>query len=257
MSDVVLKNVSFSYDKDIILDDINLNFTCKDFLAIIGPNGGGKSTLLKLMLGLLTPNSGEIKIFNQAPNHCKQTLAYVPQNTNNTQEFPITSLEVVLMGKLKKKLFSFYTKQDYEKAKQCLEKVGILHLQNEHINKLSGGQRQRVYIARALCADARLLLLDEPTASIDTNGQIQIYQLLKQLNDQIGIIMISHDINISVAFANKVAHVNKKLFLHDIENLQAKQQIINNLEQTNDHLCSVEILSKITCNDPQNCKGAK
>lgn len=246
MSDIILKNVNFAYGKELVLEDINLNLSCKDFLAIIGPNGGGKSTLLKLILGLLKPSNGTISIFNQKPQNSKNILAYVPQNTNVNQIFPITSLEVVLMGRLNKKTFNFYKKQDYEKAYEALEKVGALDLANEHINNLSGGQRQRVYIARALCCEAKLILLDEPTASIDTDGQIKIYQLLKQLNANLGIIVVSHNINVSVGFASKIAHVNKNLFLHDNLENTTREQTLNQLQSLN-HICPIEIISQTSC----------
>ncbi len=257
MSDIVVKNLNFAYEKNVVLEDINFSVTCKDFLAIIGPNGGGKSTLLKLILGLLSPKSGEISIFGKSPQKSKNILAYVPQNTNTNANFPITSLEVALMGRLRNKGFGFFTKSDYKKAEEMLEKVGVSHLANEHISKLSGGQRQRVYIARALCTSSRFILLDEPTASIDTDGQIQIYKLLKQLNENLGIIVVSHDVNVCVSFANKVAHVNKSLYMHQTPNLKAKQNIINNIKTTNKHICPIELINQSTCNHPKHHQKAR
>ncbi|PID48014.1 MAG: ABC transporter [Proteobacteria bacterium] len=250
MYDIILENVDFTYDRQKVLENINFSLTREDFLAIIGPNGGGKSTLLKLILGLLDPNKGKISIFGKNPRYNKNILSYVPQNTNVNQIFPITSLEVALMGRLGKKGLGFYSKEDKKKAKDALEKVGVGDLADEHISNLSGGQRQRVYIARALCCEAKLILLDEPTSSIDTDGQIQIYKLLKDLNKHLGIIVVSHNINISVSFANKVAHVNKNLYMHDVANLKAKQNIIDNIKSTNNHLCPVEIITQSTCNNP-------
>lgn len=250
MSDIVLKNVNFSYDRDIVLENISFNFTCKDFLAIIGPNGGGKSTLLKLILGLLKPSGGEISVFGKNPMKNNSILAYVPQNINSNQIFPITCLEVVLMGRLSKSCMNFYTKDDYKRAYLELEKVGISHLANENINSISGGQRQRTFIARALCSDAKILVLDEPTASIDTNGQIQIYGLLKELNSSLGIIVVSHDINVSVNFANKVAHVNKTLYMHDVSKNTAKQETLNHIMSSNSHICPVEFIDQINCKNP-------
>ncbi len=256
MGSIEVKNLSFAYERQNVLEDINFNISEDDFLAIIGPNGGGKSTLLKLLLGLLKPSSGEIFIAGKKPEQSKNLLAYVPQNTNTNQIFPITSLEVALMGRLKRHGLGFYNKDDYKKARWALEKVGVAHLANVHIAELSGGQRQRVYIARALCSDAKLMLLDEPTSSIDTDGAIQIYSLLKELNKTHGIIVVSHDVNISVGFANKVAHVNKNLYMHDIENSSSKQQMINSIRSSNKHLCPVEIIANSTCSHPEHHKEA-
>lgn len=252
MSDIVLENVNFAYDRDIVLENVSFSLTCKDFLAIIGPNGGGKSTLLKLILGLLKPVSGKVSIFGKDPRENNNLLAYVPQNTNSNQIFPITCLEVVLMGRLSKKCMSFYTKDDYKRAYAELERVGIKDLANENINSVSGGQRQRAFIARALCSDAQILVLDEPTASIDTNGQIQIYGLLKDLNSSLGVIVVSHDINISVNFANRVAHVNKTLYMHDACSNIAKQNALSDIQTKHNHLCSIEVINQIACQNP-NC----
>ncbi len=232
MEKICIKDLSFAYERNLVLQDVNLEFCQKDFLAIIGPNGGGKSTLLKLILGLLKPKTGQINISD------RKSLAYVPQNVNANQIFPITCLEVVLMGRLSSKWFKKYDRNDYKKAHEALEMAGICHLANKNINSLSGGQKQRVIIARALCSDAKIILLDEPTSNIDTNGQIKIYSLLKKLNENIGIIIISHDVNVAVNFATKIAHVNKNLFMH--EEIKAKHLLNpNNLDK---HICPIELM---------------
>lgn len=251
--EIILKNVNFAYEKNLVLQDINLEYLMSDFLAIIGPNGGGKSTLLKLILGLLTPKSGFVSIDGKTPQKSKNILAYVPQNINTNQIFPITSLEVALMGRLKSGLI-FYSKDDYKKAYESLEKVGVVHLAHENINNLSGGQKQRVFIARALCSDAKILLLDEPTASIDTDGQIQIYTLLKKLNEHLGVIVVSHNINVSISFANKVAHVNKDLCLHEVGEDRAKIEAIEKINALHQHICPVEIITQTTCTNPDHHK---
>lgn len=231
-----IKDLSFEYTKNIkVLENINLEINSEDFLAIIGPNGGGKSTLLKLILGLLKTNSGSI-----IKNVENEQIGYVPQNTNLNTDFPITALEVVLMGHItaKKRIFG-YAKEDIACAKHSLEQVGMKGFENRKIGDLSGGQRQRVFIARALCSNPKVILLDEPTASIDVKGQNEIYELLKQLNKDICIVVVSHDISVLLNYAKKVAHVNKNLVYHSLENIQ------ENIKTTDEHLCEVELLSAL------------
>lgn len=245
MNGVEIRNLSFGYDENLIFDGINLSYDINDFLALIGPNGGGKSTLLRLMLGLIKPLSGEIKVLGKSPSEVSKLIGYVPQNIFANANFPIRVLEVVLMGRLDKKAFGFYTKEDKKEAIKALEKVGMSEFLNCSINELSGGQRQRVYIARALCADAKILMFDEPTASIDTKGQAAIYSLLSEINSQnIGVILISHDINIALGFATKIAYVNHKIHMHDIIPDRSKQEFIAHLQSEHGHFCDVEIALK-------------
>ncbi len=230
-----ISNLFYKYHKTDVLENINLSIKDDDFLAIIGPNGGGKSTLLKLILGLLTPINGKIdkKIKNSL-------IGYVPQNTNLNIDFPITALEIVLMGHIvsKKRIFG-YSKEDIACAMESLKKVSMEKFANSKIGDLSGGQRQRVFIARALCSNPKIMLLDEPTASIDVKGQREIYELLKELNKFICIVVVSHDISVLLNYAKNVAHINKNLVYHSLENIQ------KNLDTQNEHLCEVELLSAL------------
>lgn len=230
-----IKNLSFSYEKQKVLEDINLDVLDNDFLAIIGPNGGGKSTLLKLILGLLKKQSG--KLLKHIKNDC---IGYVPQNTNLNIDFPITALEVVLMGhkESKKRLFG-YSKNDIACAMNSLKQVSMQEYANKKIGDLSGGQRQRVFIARALCANPKVMLLDEPTASIDVKGQKEIYDLLKQLNKNIAIVVVSHDISVLLNYAKNVAHVNKNLVYHHLKNIEEQ------INTEDEHMCEVELLSAL------------
>jgi len=230
-----IENLSFSYDKLNVLENINLDILNDDFLAIIGPNGGGKSTLLKLMLGLLKTKNGKIKKYIK-----NELLAYVPQNTNLNTDFPITALEVVLMGHTPiSKQFFGYSKDDISCAMGSLEKVSMQEFADSKIGDLSGGQRQRVFIARALCSNPEVMLLDEPTASIDVKGQKEIYELLKQLNEKIAIVVVSHDISVLLNYAKNVAHVNKNLVYHHLKSIE------QNVDNENEHLCEVELLSAL------------
>ena len=229
---ISIENVSFAYDKQKILENINLTVEEKDFLAIIGPNGGGKSTLLKLILGINKIQEGSILIFGEKPSKNLSKIGYVPQNTNINTDFPIRVIEVVLMGHIgtKRPLFG-YSKEEKMCAMGALTQVGMEKYAHHKIGDLSGGQRQRVMIARALCAHPQILILDEPTASIDIEGQKQIYRLLKQLNEQITIIVVSHDISVILNYANKVVHINKQLTEHTL----------TSQEKNKKHFCEVEL----------------
>lgn len=252
MSIIEIKDLSFSYDTQVILENINLKVEEKDFLAIIGPNGGGKSTLLKTILGINPIKKGSIEILGQKPVLNLSKLGYVPQNTNINTNFPIKVIEVVMMGHIRtpeeeKNSQSFlhkYFKIGYNRfEKSCalsaLRQVGMEEFANQKIGTLSGGQRQRVMIARALCSNPSILLLDEPTASIDVSWQKQIYDLLQELNKTITIIVVSHDISIILSYASKVAHINKKITYHDISKTQ------NKLNPKDEHFCEVEMLQML------------
>ncbi len=243
LKDIIkIRNLNFSYDKQVVLEDINLDYSSDEFLAIIGPNGGGKSTLLKLILGLLKPQSGEIKLFGKEPSEVSKFIGYVPQNFLSNQSFPMMVLEVVLMGLIDKKIFGFYSKDEKALALSALEKVGMREFANARIGELSGGQRQRVYIARALCANAKVLILDEPTASIDTKGQAEIYEILKGINaNGVGVVLVSHDLNIVLNYATKIAYVSKNLHIHKTHENLAKREFIEHLARTHSHFCDVEI----------------
>lgn len=247
MNIINIENLSFKYKANYILEDINLSVNSDDFLVIIGPNGGGKSTLLKLILGLLKVQKGKIE--NRLK---KEQLGYVPQNTNLNINFPITVLEVVLLGTLgaKNRFFS-YTKEQKNRAYEALKQVNMSEYANQKIKDLSGGQRQRVFIARALAQEPKVLLLDEPTASIDVKGQKQIYDLLKKLNENICIVVVSHDISVMLNYAKKVAHINKNLVYHNLDNIQ------KNIETSNGHLCEVELLSSLGQNRVASCCGGE
>ncbi|MDR1615364.1 MAG: ABC transporter ATP-binding protein [Campylobacteraceae bacterium] len=239
-------DLSFAYDKEIVLEDINFEYNKGDFLALVGPNGGGKSTLLKLILGLLKPTKGEIKLSSQS-------FGYVPQNTMSNSEFPISVLDVVLMGRLKSGGFGFYRKDDRQKAFEALEKVGMQEFAGKKIGELSIGQRQKVFIARALVCEAELLILDEPTASVDMQGQIQIYNILKSLNHDKGIIVVSHDMDVVLGYATKIAYLSRTLFMHEPSAL-TKEAFFEKLQSSGAHNCPVDIFIANTCTH-DNYKG--
>ena len=181
MKEVVnFKNVSFRYKNEEKPVVENLSFTIfeKDFISIIGPNGGGKTTLIKLMLALLTPDCGQIKLFSEDPIQTRTLVGYVPQHLNFDPLYPITAIDIVLMGRLKPKFIQFYSKSDMDISFQALRDVGIEELAKKSFANLSGGQRQRVLIARALASNCKMLVLDEPTSNLDKESQDFLYNLL-------------------------------------------------------------------------------
>ncbi len=250
MSVINIENLSFAYDRDIILENISLQVEDLDFLAIIGPNGGGKSTLLKLILGMLKPKKGSIRVLGKAASKNPSNIGYVPQNTNVNTDFPIKVIEVVLMGHVgsKNPLFG-YGKDEIACAMGALAQVGMQEFSQSKIGSLSGGQRQRVMIARALCAHPKILILDEPTSSIDIKGQKEIYELLKLLNQTITIVVVSHDISVILEYANKAAHINRTLSYHDISDKKKTFHTHNEGE----HFCEVELLQMLGSEGYNTC----
>jgi zinc transport system ATP-binding protein len=212
---VEVKNISFKYEDQMILDGINLSVQSNDFLGIIGPNGGGKTTLLKIMLGLLAPSHGEIKILGKTPLESLPKIGYVPQVSRFDRDFPINVLEVVLMGRLvHAKRFHDFSSHDKEIALEALKMVGMEEMRERQIGKLSEGQKQRIFIARALATQPQLLLLDEPTASVDTTMQAGLYDLLVKMKEKMTVIMVTHDIGVISSHVDKIACLNCKLFYH-------------------------------------------
>lgn len=241
---IEVKNLCFSYEKQKVLSDINFSIKEKDFLAIIGPNGGGKSTLLKLLLGINPLQKGNITIFGKEYITQNSQIGYVPQNTNINLNFPINVLEVVMMGQnsLKQRIFG-YKKEEKEKALEALRKVNMADFTYKIISDLSGGQRQRVFIARALFSNPKILMLDEPTASIDKKWCEHIYNTLKELSKNITIVVVSHDISVILKYATRAFYINKNLIDHDLSNIK------RTFDETDSHICEVELLEKLG-----NCK---
>ncbi len=232
--EISVKNLSFSYGDHEVLKNINLEIYKGDYIAFIGPNGGGKTTFIKLLLGLIEPNCENIKIFANDVKTARQKIGYLPQYINFNMDMPINVLDIVLQGRLTKGKF-FYTKKDKEIALSQLKKMNIYHLKNRKIKDLSGGQRQRVLLARALTKQPKILILDEPTASIDPEGQKDIYAILKKLD--LTKIIVSHDIQVLFEGVNKVAYINKTLFLHEDINMTIKRH--------DGHFCEMELIDFI------------
>jgi len=213
---IEVENVYFSYGNTVVLEDVSFKIKRGDFCVIIGPNGGGKTTLLKLILGILKPDRGRIKVFGKPPHLSKHRIGYLPQYTDFNLSFPISVIDVVLMGRLNKKgLGKRFDEKDIRKAEEILKKLGIWEYRYVHVGRLSGGQRQRVFIARALATDPEILFLDEPTAGVDPEYEIGIYEILKELNKKITIVVVTHDIGFISRYAKSIACVNRKLVFHE------------------------------------------
>ena len=231
-----VQNVSFSRKDQSILKDISFTIFPGDFMAIIGPNGGGKSTLLHLIMGLLKPTSGEIKLFNQSVSKGRERVGYLSQFTHWNTDFPISVLEVVLMSTLRKSIFYRPSQADKEHAKNMLKTVGADHLASRPISKLSGGEKQRILLARCLMNNPEFLILDEPTTSVDSSGETSIYHLLSILKQKISILMVSHDITATAQLVNKIGCLNQTLTIHDSGE-------INPHDLQASYGCSVDILA--------------
>ncbi|AZV44410.1 zinc ABC transporter ATP-binding protein [Peribacillus asahii] len=217
---IKVKNLSYKYTKDKVLEDVSFEVPRGAFLAIVGPNGSGKSTLLKLILGLLRTQEGTIKLFDENIRSFKewQQIGFVSQKANSFNSgFPATVFEVVQSGLTKKLgLFKFPKKADKQKVKKALEAVDMLSFQHRNIGELSGGQQQRVFIARSLVSEPQLLILDEPTVGVDSKHVHQFYEMLEMLNKQLGItlILVTHDVGTVTDKVTHVACLNKKLHFH-------------------------------------------
>lgn len=223
---VELKNIVAGYEDEVILNNINLTVFQNDFIGVIGPNGGGKTTLVKVIIGLLKPVSGEV-IFHTSEDTGKSAklIGYLPQINKTDNKFPISVTDVVLSGLASEKsIFKRTTKADKEKALTLLSNTGIAHLAKKNIGELSGGQLQRVFLCRAIIADPKLLILDEPNTYVDNQFESDLYKTLQILNHRMAIMIISHDVGTITYFVKTIACVNRGLHYH-ASNIISQEQL--------------------------------
>lgn len=234
---IEVRDLWFSFNGNPVLEEVNLEIYPGDFLAIIGPNGGGKTTLLKLMIGLLKPDKGSVRLFGHPPREVAHRIGYVPQELEPDKGFPISVFDVVLMGRLKGGGGRWrFSKKDQTLAHEALKRVDMWALRKARIGQLSGGQRQRVYVARALVSEPELLLLDEPMASVDQKGQTDFYAFLKDLNETVTIVLVSHDPMVLSSHIKSVACVSKQVYFHNAPEIT--QEMIEMA-----YHCPVELIS--------------
>ncbi len=216
-------DVCFAYERREVLHNVEMMVEAGSLVAMVGPNGGGKSTLLKLALGLIDPVRGRVEVLGTHPVRARRRVGYVPQHLQFDPAFPVCAMDVVLMGRADRHLWGGYRRADREAARDALGRVDLAHLSNRGFARLSGGERQRVLIAQALVADPELLLLDEPTANVDSATEHKIYELLHELNERITIVVVSHNLNVVTRHASHVACVNRTASLMPMSDLSRER----------------------------------
>jgi zinc transport system ATP-binding protein len=217
-----IEGLSFSFGLAPVLQDIDLEVFRGEFMGLVGPNAGGKSTLLKLILGLLRPQSGRIRVLGAAPEEARRRVGYVPQYPSFQRDFPISVEQVVLLGRLgSTPSLGWYRRADREAALHALAEVEAADLARRRIGTLSGGQLQRVLLARALVGEPQILILDEPTANIDQRAEGDIFDLLAMLNARLTILVVSHDIAFISSYVDRVACLNRTLVCHRTDAIDA------------------------------------
>lgn len=230
---IKIENLRVAYDKVPVLEQVNLEIYDRDFLGVIGPNGGGKTTLLKTILGLKKPESGKIH-FSKEMGGKKKPIGYLPQVKHIDRKFPITVFDVVLSGAMMRHKQTTNS-EIKDKAEALLQEMGVEEIRNKAIGELSGGQMQRVFLCRALLSNPKLLILDEPDTFVDNRFEGELYEKLKQLNHNMAILLVSHDVGTITSHVKTIACVNTFLHYH-ASNVISAEQLAN-------YNCPIQILS--------------
>lgn len=221
---IELDDVWYRFDRGpTVLEGVTLEIPDREFIGVVGPNAGGKSTLLKIMLGLYQPTRGRVRVLGDTPTRARRRIGYVPQYPTFSRDFPTDVMHAVLMGRLGAgRAFGGYTAEDRDRARQAMEETEIASLAGRHISTLSGGQLQRLLVARALVCDPRILLLDEPTSNIDQRVETDIFEFLKEFNRRMTIVVVSHDIAFISRYVQRVACLNRTLICHDTTDIDGR-----------------------------------
>jgi zinc transport system ATP-binding protein len=220
---VELEQVSFGYNTEPVISGVSLRVTEREFVWVVGPNGGGKTTLIKLILGLLRPRQGRVLVFGKQPTDARRRIGYMPQYVHLDPRFPFTVLDATIMGRLGcAPGLGRYRRRDREIALQALEQVGLADSARRSLRELSGGQQRRMLIARALAAEPELLILDEPTANLDRSVERELFELLRRLNQSLTVILVSHDPAFVSDFVEDVVCVNRHVSIHPTSALEGE-----------------------------------
>ena len=233
---VEIQSVFAGYNGDIILNDVSIDIFDDDFIGVIGPNGGGKTTLLNVILGLIKPYKGSVKFCDDLKFGRNNKIGYLPQQNNIDRKFPITVKDVVLSGLIYGPgFFKKHSKQDKLKADETLFRIGISDLSKYPIGELSGGQMQKVLLSRAIVSSPRLLILDEPNTFVDNQFEGELYEILNELNKEMAIIIVTHDVGTISSYVKTIACVNRTLHYH-------KSNIITE-EQLASYNCPIKLIT--------------
>ncbi len=216
---VELDDVCFAYETERVLHDVSLSIGPREFVCAIGPNGGGKTTLLRLVLGRLRPQRGAVRVFGEEPRAVSQRIGYVPQYLRFDPQFPVSVSDVVLMGRIGCRPGGWYDRADRVAVQEALAEVDLAGSMNRSFADLSGGQRQRVLIARALACQPELLLLDEPMVNLDRVTEQKLYALFRQLSQRMTVVLVSHDVGVVANIADRVLCVNRSVAVHPVSEL--------------------------------------
>jgi len=217
-----MRSLSASYDTNIVLEDVNFTVGENDFTGVIGPNGGGKTTLLKLILGLIKPLKGKIIFSSDLING--NNIGYLPQISTGDASYPVTVTDVILSGMMiRKKILSRMSVADKRRAHEIIDEIGLAGMDRSSLTELSGGQLQRVFLGRAIIGNPKLLLLDEPGNFVDSTFENDFYEKLKELNSRMAILMVSHDLGIISSHVKSYACVNRRLHYHPSSEISNEQ----------------------------------
>lgn len=235
---VSIEDLYLSFNGIAVLEDINLDIYKDDFLGIIGPNGGGKTTLLKAMIGLVQPDRGKITVLGGSIEEKRHKIGYVPQYRTFDFSYPIHVIDVVMMGRLqyRRGILRNFSGNDEKAAFKALELMEVEDLANKRISDLSGGQQQRVILARAVAMEPEILLLDEPTSHVDVRFTSHFYDILKELHEHMAIVMVTHDITAVSTHVERIACLNKQIFIHSTPEITG--QVLSEM-----YSCPVEIIA--------------